>query len=210
MRAHGDERGHMTFGVVDPAVVAGRPVEADDGSGLLRPPNPKTTLDRALAAAAEAARLEDLDDLYEDVPTLRGPRPRLVVDYPADVPTMPAAMVRDALLAAARATLADAPPRVTPSWAEDDELTTRGDRRAIDLALRAAEPKRARRTLPPPLPIPLVRRADAWIDELPEAARRVLLEARAARPSWPLVERAEGAVLRPRPRIPSLRPRRES
>ncbi len=200
----------MTFDVVDPVVVAGRPVEAEEGSGLRRPPTPKTTLDWALAAAAEAARLEDLDDLYDDLPTIRGPRPKLVVDYPAEVPTVPAAMVRDALLAAARATLADAPPRATTLWAEDDDLTMRGDRRAIELALRAAEPSPPRRTLPPPLPIPLVRRADAWIDELPEAARRVLLEARAARPSWPLVERAEGAVLRPRPRIPSLQPRRES
>ena len=47
----------------------------------------------------------------------------------------------------------------------------------------------------------------AWIDELPEAARRVLLDARDAQPSWPLVERTEGAVLRPKQRIPSLRPR---
>jgi len=60
---------------------------------------------------------------------------------------------------------------------------------------------------PPALPVPLVRRVDAWIDELPEAARRVLLDARDAQPSWPLVERTEGAVLRPKQRIPSLRPR---
>ncbi|MCB9623989.1 MAG: hypothetical protein H6723_11760 [Sandaracinus sp.] len=61
---------------------------------------------------------------------------------------------------------------------------------------------------PPALPVPLVRRADAWIDELPEAARRVLLDAQDAQPSWPLVERTDGAVLRPKQRIPSLRPRR--
>lgn len=60
---------------------------------------------------------------------------------------------------------------------------------------------------PPALPVPLVRRVDAWIDELPEAARRVLLDARDAQPSWPIVERTEGAVLVPKQRIPSLRPR---
>ncbi|HJK90622.1 MAG TPA: hypothetical protein RMH85_06280 [Polyangiaceae bacterium LLY-WYZ-15_(1-7)] len=56
--------------------------------------------------------------------------------------------------------------------------------------------------------IPLVRRKGAeWIDGLPDAARRVLEDARELQPSWPLRERLPGSVARPRQRIPSLRPR---
>ncbi len=64
------------------------------------------------------------------------------------------------------------------------------------------------RPQPPPLPIALVRRKDAWIQELAPAARRVLEEAQLLRPSWPLQPRIEGSVARPRQRIPSLIRRR--
>ena len=65
-----------------------------------------------------------------------------------------------------------------------------------------------KRKQPPALPIALVRRKDAWVDELPPAARRVLEEAQALRPSWPLRPRVEGSVARPRQKIPSLVTRR--
>ncbi|MCB9637159.1 MAG: hypothetical protein H6721_34040 [Sandaracinus sp.] len=230
MSSRADERGHVTFDAADPEAVvaalrrgetpvAGLPVLDEEGSGLRLPPKPVTALDLALAAAAEAAQLEDLEDLDDDAPTIRGVRPNLT-PFPSEAPTVPAGLVRDALLAATRAALADAAPAPTPLLAEDDDLTIRGDRRALEIALRGdhtpvkASPPRPKPRLvpepvqPPALPVPLVRRADAWIDELPEAARRVLLDAQDAQPSWPLVERTDGAVLRPKQRIPSLRPRR--
>lgn len=54
----------------------------------------------------------------------------------------------------------------------------------------------------PPLVLPLARRVDAWIDELPDDARRVLEEARARSPRWPVAPRPHGAVAMPvaRPR----------
>jgi hypothetical protein len=100
-------------------------------------------------------------------------------------------------------------------WTDEEDHTMRADRRALAIALGgdhpplALAPKSPAKVVsePPALPLPLVRRVDAWIDELPEAARRVLLDARDAQPSWPIVERTGGAVLRPKQRIPSLRPR---
>ncbi|MCB9601702.1 MAG: hypothetical protein H6720_15365 [Sandaracinus sp.] len=86
MSSRADERGHVTFDAADPeAVVAalrrgetpvtGLPVLEEEGSGLRLPPKPVTALDLALAAAAEAAQLADLDDHADDAPTIRGVRP---------------------------------------------------------------------------------------------------------------------------------------
>lgn len=52
----------------------------------------------------------------------------------------------------------------------------------------------------------LVRSREAWVADLPAAAQQVLLEAASLTTSWPLAERLDGAVARPRQRIPSLRP----
>lgn len=56
-------------------------------------------------------------------------------------------------------------------------------------------------------PIRLVRRKDAWMEQLPPAARAVLDDASSLQPSWPLRQRVVGAVAIPKQRIPSLRPR---
>jgi hypothetical protein len=53
---------------------------------------------------------------------------------------------------------------------------------------------------PPALPFPLIRakaRADAWLDDLPPEARRVLDLARLPAPAWPFGERIRGAVAVP-------------
>ncbi len=54
---------------------------------------------------------------------------------------------------------------------------------------------------PPALPIPLTRRKDAWIEELPSAARAVLAAAESMQPAWPEAGRCAGAVLLPRKRV---------
>lgn len=228
----------------------------------------RTALDSALEAAARAAKLEDLEDLDDDSPTIRGALPLALEGFPEELPTVPAAlMVREALLAATKAALADGEPAPYVFEEAEEDRTLRADRRALTIAMqgdRAASeiacstgtesatndasssatssitsasstsssatsssmrsittssaasssaPSVSKPRLipepvqPPALPVPLVRRVDAWIDELPEAARRVLLDARDAQPSWPIVERTEGAVLVPKQRIPSLRPR---
>jgi len=163
----------------------------------------------------------------DDSPTIRGVRPKLELEgFPDELPTVPAAaMVREALLAATKVALADGEPAPYAFEEDEEDRTLRADRRALAIAMQgdrsvpeasservasapAAKPRLVPEPVQPPaLPVPLVRRVDAWIDELPEAARRVLLDARDAQPSWPLVERTEGAVLRPKQRIPSLRPR---
>ena len=224
----------------------------------------RTALDSALEAAACAAKLEDLGDLDDDSPTIRGALPLALEGFPEDVPTVPAAtMVREAWLAATKAALADGEPRPHVFEEAEEDRTLRADRRALAIAMQgdraapeiacsigtesatndasssatfstsatsssmpsitsssvtsssatssSATPSKPRLVpepvQPPALPVPLVRRVDAWIDELPEAARRVLLDARDAQPSWPIVQRTEGAVLVPKQRIPSLRPR---
>ncbi len=63
---------------------------------------------------------------------------------------------------------------------------------------------------PPALPFPLAHiraSADAWLEGLPEPARRVLEQARCAPPNWPLAPRVDGAVAVPRDKIPHLRRR---
>jgi hypothetical protein len=53
---------------------------------------------------------------------------------------------------------------------------------------------------PPALPFPLTRakaRADAWLDDLPPEARRVLELARLPAPAWPFGDRVPGAVAVP-------------
>jgi hypothetical protein len=220
----------------DDVTIRGRRDAIDVGPSAPRLPQlERTALDAALEAAARAAKLEELglsmDD--DDSPTIRGVRPKLDLDgFPDELPTVPAAaMVREALLAATKVALADGEPAPHPFEEEEEDRTLRADRRALAIAMqgdrsvpeassvadpvgreapRAPSPKPRlvpEPVQPPALPVPLVRRVDAWIDELPEAARRVLLDARDAQPSWPLVERTEGAVLRPKQRIPSLRPR---
>ena len=62
---------------------------------------------------------------------------------------------------------------------------------------------------PPALPLPLCRTlqaSDSWIDELPEAARRVLLDACREVPAWPRAPRIEGAVARPLARLAGNQP----
>lgn len=49
----------------------------------------------------------------------------------------------------------------------------------------------------PTRPVPLVRRADEWLETLPAASRRVLEDARSQRPTWPSAARDEAVVLRP-------------
>ncbi|MBX3250868.1 MAG: hypothetical protein KF901_27060 [Myxococcales bacterium] len=168
-----------------------------------------TTAKRERVSATLAARMS-LFDADEDDPTIRGDR-------------------RALQRALAGATCEDelSPPLDDDPWAPiegadyDPQITLRGDCRAAALTLRSvAAPHPASfahelpmppplplppRAEPPALPLPLVRRADRWLEELPEAARRVLEEARALRPSWPLQERAEGVVLVPKQKIPSLR-----
>jgi len=61
-----------------------------------------------------------------------------------------------------------------------------------------------RQKAPPALPVLLVRRSDAWIDELPPAARAVLAEARSPKSPYPKTRRVYGSVARPRQQIPSL------
>lgn len=121
---------------------------------------------------------------------------RLAVDFPEDVATAPAS------------------PRFL--LGHDDEAETLVAPRAAIFGVEesVAEPdsegshllrvRKTKRVEPPPLPIALVRRKDAWVQELPPAARRVLEEAQALRPSWPLRPRVEGSVARPRQKIPSL------
>lgn len=53
---------------------------------------------------------------------------------------------------------------------------------------------------PPALPFPLTRakvRADAWLEDLPPEARRVLELARLPAPAWPFGERIRGAIAVP-------------
>jgi hypothetical protein len=220
-----EERGHVTLDAVDPKEVLASlrsadvattlrlPVLADEEDvtiqGIRLPVLERTALDAALAAAAD--RLDDLEDLDDDSPTVRGMRPPLDV-VPEDLPTTPAAtMVREALLAATRAALSDAEPdrartfgtdlrqtdlrqtdlrqtdlrqtdlrqtdlRATePQWTDEEDHTMRADRRAFAIALGGDHPplSPAPKPLativaePPALPLPLVRRVDAWIDELP-------------------------------------------
>lgn len=210
----------------DDVTIRGRRDAIDVGPSAPRLPQlERTALDAALEAAARAAKLEELEDLDDDSPTIRGERPKLEL-FPDELPTVPAAaMVREALLAATKVALADGEPAPYAFEEDEEDRTLRADRRALAIAMQgdravpeasservasapAAKPRLVPEPVQPPaLPVPLVRRVDAWIDELPEAARRVLLDARDAQPSWPLVERTEGAVLRPKQRIPSLRPR---
>lgn len=217
----------------DDVTIRGRRDAIDVGPTAPRLPQlERTALDAALEAAARAAKLEELEDLDDDSPTIRGVRPKLegpkleLEGFPDELPTVPAAaMVREALLAATKVALADGEPAPYVFEEDEEDRTLRADRRALAIAMQgdravpeassegvasapAAKPRLVPEPVQPPaLPVPLVRRVDAWIDELPEAARRVLLDARDAQPSWPLVERTEGAVLRPKQRIPSLRPR---
>lgn len=210
----------------DDVTIRGRRDAIDVGPSAPRLPRlERTALDAALEAAARAAKLEELEDLDDDSPTIRGERPKLEL-FPDELPTVPAAaMVREALLAATKVALADGEPAPYAFEEDEEDRTLRADRRALAIAMQgdravpevssgrvaaatASKPRLVPEPVQPPaLPVPLVRRVDAWIDELPEAARRVLLDARDAQPSWPLVERTEGAVLRPKQRIPSLRPR---
>ncbi len=53
-------------------------------------------------------------------------------------------------------------------------------------------------------PLRLTRRRDAWVQELPPAARRVLECAQDMVPSWPIIPRFDGAVAKPKQTIPSL------
>jgi hypothetical protein len=204
------------------ADVASRPTgrrAATEGSEGSRVGAPRGFMPRG-GGAGDSPSMED-----DDSPTIRGERPKLEL-FPDELPTVPAAaMVREALLAATKVALADGEPAPYAFEEDEEDRTLRADRRALAIAMQgdravpeasservasapAAKPRLVPEPVQPPaLPVPLVRRVDAWIDELPEAARRVLLDARDAQPSWPLVERTEGAVLRPKQRIPSLRPR---
>ena len=206
------------------ADVASRPTgrrAATEGSEGSRVGAPRGFMPRG-GGAGDSPSMED-----DDSPTIRGVRPKLELEgFPDELPTVPAAaMVREALLAATKVALADGEPAPYAFEEDEEDRTLRADRRALAIALQgdrsvpeassahvasapAAKPRLVPEPVQPPaLPVPLVRRVDAWIDELPEAARRVLLDARDAQPSWPLVARTEGAVLRPKQRIPSLRPR---
>lgn len=120
----------------------------------------------------------------------------LAAEFPEDVATAPASprflLGHDdeaETLVAPRAAIFGAEGPLAEPQSEDSYL------------LRVRKTKRVE---PPPLPIALVRRKDAWVQELPPAARRVLEEAQALRPSWPLQPRVEGSVARPRQKIPSL------
>lgn len=53
-------------------------------------------------------------------------------------------------------------------------------------------------------PLRLTRKRDAWVQELPPAARRVLEDAQGMVPSWPLIPRFDAAVAKPKQTIPSL------
>lgn len=53
-------------------------------------------------------------------------------------------------------------------------------------------------------PLRLTRRRDAWVQDLPAAARHVLENAQGMVPSWPIIPRFEGAIAKPKQTIPSL------
>ena len=66
--------------------------------------------------------------------------------------------------------------------------------------LHATENQTSQESLPPPLPLSLCRikrPSKAWVDELPESARRVLENTATTRESWPQTERLSGAIAHP-------------